>query len=131
MTELANGSKIADTGVKIATLTALFEVLRKSKASISEASINVLLNLINSHDGEEDGILLFVTLRCHILTFSDIILAVNAKLLSALLRVLPNSYTENIIRFVGKPFFDYLLRYYCLIYSETAYWSDQSQKHQF
>ena len=52
---MINGSRTADTGVKIATLKALYEILRKSKASISESSVNQLLNLIKANDNEEDG----------------------------------------------------------------------------
>ena len=39
----------------MATIKALYEVLRRSRASISDASINSILGLLNANDSNLDG----------------------------------------------------------------------------
>lgn len=55
ITELITGLKTTDPGVKTAMLKALFEVVRKAGASMSEASRNSILALIDTDSGDSDG----------------------------------------------------------------------------
>lgn len=53
--ELVTGSKTPDAGVQNAMLKALFEVVSKAGANMSEASRNAVLGLIDSDSGGADG----------------------------------------------------------------------------
>ena len=53
--ELVTGSKTSDAGVQNAMLTALYEVVSKAGASMSETSRNSILGLIDSNTSTEDG----------------------------------------------------------------------------
>ncbi|KAK5117180.1 hypothetical protein LTR85_008948 [Meristemomyces frigidus] len=71
--ELVTGSKTTDTGVRNAMLKALYEVVSKAGANMSDVSRNSILGLIDSDAGDSDDALN--------ITF--------AKLLGALIKVLP------------------------------------------
>jgi hypothetical protein len=53
--ELVTGSKTSDQAVKIAMLKALFEVVSKAGKSMSEASRNAILGLIDTEVDDSDG----------------------------------------------------------------------------
>jgi hypothetical protein len=54
MTELVTGSKTPDPGVKSAMLKALYEVVSKAGANMSDTSRSSVLGLVNSDVDEED-----------------------------------------------------------------------------
>lgn len=80
--ELVTGSKTPDAGVKNAMLKALYEVVSKAGSNMSEASRNSILNLIDSDIGDED----------------DSMVITNARLLGALIKVLPSDAAANLIK---------------------------------
>ena len=53
--ELVTGSKTTDPGVKNAMLKALYEVVSKAGANMSEISRNAILGLIDNDSEEKDG----------------------------------------------------------------------------
>lgn len=73
--ELATGSKTPDPGVQNAMLTALYEVVSKAGANMSEASRTSILGLIDSDSSSQD----------------ESMAIINAKLLGALIKNLPAS----------------------------------------
>jgi hypothetical protein len=79
--ELVTGSKTQDTGVRTAMLKALYEVVSKAGKNMNEASRNAILSLIDT-DAEGDD--------------SQII--TNAKLLGALIKVLPEDAAASLIK---------------------------------
>ncbi|KAK4931831.1 translational activator of GCN4 [Elasticomyces elasticus] len=80
--ELVTGAKTTDTGVKNAMLKALYEVVSKAGANMSEVSRNSILDLIDSDSGESDAALNIT----------------HAKLLGALIKVLPQDAAMNLIK---------------------------------
>lgn len=80
--ELVTGSKTTDAGVKTAMLKALYEVVSKAGGSMNEASRNSILSLIDTeHEGEEDSMAI-----------------TNARLLGALIKVLPADAASSLIK---------------------------------
>jgi len=53
--ELVTGSKTTDPGVKNAMLKALYEVVSKAGANMSETSRNAILALIDNDNQDRDG----------------------------------------------------------------------------
>lgn len=80
--ELVTGSKTPDAGVKNAMLKALYEVVSKAGSNMSETSRNSILGLIDSDTGEDD----------------DSMAITNARLLGALIKVLPAEAAANLIK---------------------------------
>ncbi|KAK3616481.1 translational activator of GCN4 [Elasticomyces elasticus] len=80
--ELVTGAKTTDTGVKNAMLKALYEVVSKAGANMSEVSRNSILGLIDSDSGDSDAALNIT----------------HAKLLGALIKVLPQDAAMNLIK---------------------------------
>src|SRR5215469_12993879 len=91
--ELVTGSKTTDTGVKNAMLKALYEVVSKAGSNMSETSRNSILGLIDTEVGDGD----------------DSMVITNAKLLGALIKVLPSDVAASLIKHrvltthLGKP----------------------------
>ncbi|KAF2101997.1 translational activator [Rhizodiscina lignyota] len=80
--ELVTGSKTPDPGVKRAMLDALYEVVSKSGGSMNEASRTSILGLIDTeHEGEDDSMA-----------------TTNARLLGALVKVLPSEVAASLLR---------------------------------
>ncbi|KAL4792882.1 armadillo-type protein [Aspergillus venezuelensis] len=80
--ELITGTKTADVGVRNAMMKALQEVVGKAGANMSEASKNSLLALIDDDASDQ----------------TDAVAITNAKLLSALVRVLPATTAGPLIK---------------------------------
>ena len=80
--ELATGSKTADAGVKNAMLRALYEVVSKAGSNMSDASKNAILGLIDTEPGVGD----------------DALNITRARLLGALIKVLPSDVAVGLIR---------------------------------
>lgn len=82
--ELVTGSKTPDAGVRNAMLKALYEVVAKAGSNMNEASRNGILGLIDSDTGDED-VSMAIT---------------NARLLGALIKVLPEDIAAGLIKYV-------------------------------
>jgi len=80
--ELVTGSKTPDAGVRNAMLKALYEVVSKAGSSMNEASRNAILGLIDSDIGGAD----------------DNMAITNARLLGALIKVLPPDSSSALIK---------------------------------
>lgn len=80
--ELVTGSKTPDTGVRTAMLKALYEVVSKAGKNMNEASRTAILNLIDNADTDND----------------DSMIITNAKLLGALVKVLPEDVATPMIK---------------------------------
>ncbi|KAF2203113.1 translational activator [Delitschia confertaspora ATCC 74209] len=80
--ELVTGSKTSDQGVKNAMLKALFEVVSKAGANMSEASRNAILGLIDTDTDESD----------------DAMAITYARLLGALIKNLPSEIAATLIK---------------------------------
>lgn len=80
--ELVTGSKTSDSGVRNAMLKALYEVVSKAGKNMSDVSRNSILGLIDSDAGEND----------------DTLNITYAKLLGALIKVLPADAATNLIK---------------------------------
>lgn len=80
--ELITGSKTPDAGVKNAMFKALYEVVSKAGSNMSETSRNSILSLIDSDVGEDD----------------DSMVITNARLLGALIKVLPQDAAASLIK---------------------------------
>lgn len=80
--ELVTGSKTTDLGVKNAMLKALYEVVSKAGAKMSEVSQNAILGLIDSDAGDAD----------------DSLNIAYAKLLGALIAVIPAENTVSLMK---------------------------------
>ena len=81
--ELVTGSKTPDPGVQNAMLKALFEVVSKAGASMSEASRNSILGLIDSDISQAD----------------DSMVITHARLFGALIKSLPTTFdASNLIK---------------------------------
>src|SRR5262249_26011905 len=80
--ELVTGSKTPDTGVKNAMLKALYEVVSKAGSNMSETSRNSILGLIDTEVGDGD----------------DSMVITNARLLGALIKVLPSDVAATLIK---------------------------------
>ncbi|KAF2147406.1 uncharacterized protein K452DRAFT_314567 [Aplosporella prunicola CBS 121167] len=80
--ELVTGSKTSDHGVKTAMTKALYEVVSKAGKSMNEASRNAILGLIDADVSEAD----------------DAMQIQNARLLGALVKVLPAETAESLIK---------------------------------
>ena len=80
--ELVTGSKTPDAGVKNAMLKALYEVVSKAGGNMNEASRNSILSLIDSDAADED----------------DAMVITHARLLGALIKVLPEDAAANLIK---------------------------------
>lgn len=80
--ELVAGSKTSDAGVKTAMLKALYEVVSKAGGNMNEASRTSILGLIDTeHEGEDDSMAI-----------------TNARLLGALLKVLPLDIATSLVK---------------------------------
>ncbi|KAK4997921.1 translational activator of GCN4 [Elasticomyces elasticus] len=80
--ELVTGSKTSDIGVRNAMLKALYEVVSKAGGNMSEASRNAVLGLIDSDVSDAD----------------DSMTITNARLLGALIKVLPPNAASSLIK---------------------------------
>jgi hypothetical protein len=80
--ELVAGAKTSDIGVQNAMIKALFEVVSKAGGNMNEASRNAILGLID-HDTDDAD---------------DASAITNARLLGALIKVLPSDIAAGIIR---------------------------------
>ncbi|KAJ5286971.1 eIF-2-alpha kinase activator GCN1 [Penicillium angulare] len=80
--ELITGSKTTDVGVKNAMMKALQEVVGKAGGNMSEASRTAILTLIDDESSDEN----------------DKVAITNAKLLGALVKVLPESSATPLIK---------------------------------
>ncbi|KAI9370427.1 armadillo-type protein [Aspergillus egyptiacus] len=80
--ELITGTKTADVGVRNAMMKALQEVVGKAGANMSEASKNSILALIDDDASDQ----------------TDAVAITNAKLLGALVKVLPPTTAEPLIK---------------------------------
>lgn len=80
--ELVTGSRTSDTGVRNAMLKALYEVISKAGANMSEASRSAVLSLIDT-DTEDNDISMAIT---------------NAKLLGALIKNVPSENAAGLIK---------------------------------
>ena len=80
--ELVTGCKATDAGVKNAMLKALYEVMSKAGANMNDVSRNSVLGLIDSDSGEND----------------DALNITYAKLLGALIKVLPHDTAVSLIK---------------------------------
>ncbi|KAL1310939.1 hypothetical protein AAFC00_001162 [Neodothiora populina] len=90
--ELVTGSKTADSGVRTAMIKALYNLVSQAGATMNEASRNAILGLIDSETGEED----------------EAMVVTNARLLGALIKVLPEDIAAGLIRHrVLSPEFTY------------------------
>ncbi|KZF21445.1 translational activator [Xylona heveae TC161] len=80
--ELVAGSKTPDPGVKNAMLKALYEVVSKAGANMSEASRNAIFGLIDTEIDESD----------------DAMAITNARLLGAIIKNLPEELAGSLIK---------------------------------
>lgn len=80
--ELVTGSKTSDAGVKNAMLKALYEVVSKAGSNMGDVSRNSILSLIDSETGDTD----------------DAMNITHAKLLGALIKVMPRDSTTNLLK---------------------------------
>ncbi|CZT06548.1 probable translation activator GCN1 [Rhynchosporium graminicola] len=80
--ELVTGSKTSDTGVRNAMLKALYEVVSRAGANMSEASRSAVLGLIDT-DSEDNDLPMAIT---------------NAKLLAALIKNVPADSAAGLIK---------------------------------
>lgn len=80
--ELVTGSRTSDAGVRNAMLKALYEVISKAGANMSEASRGAVLNLIDT-DAEDSDVSMAIT---------------NAKLLGALVKNVPADSAAGLIK---------------------------------
>lgn len=80
--ELVTGSKTSDQGVRTAMLRALYEVVSKAGANMSEVSRNAILSLIDLEPDERD----------------DTMTVTNAKLLGALIKNVPDEIALNLLK---------------------------------
>ena len=80
--ELVSGSKTTDSGVRNAMLKALYEVVSKAGANMNDVSKNSILGLIDSDAGSSN----------------DALNITYAKLLGALIKVLPSDAVAGLIR---------------------------------
>jgi len=80
--ELVTGSRTSDVGVRNAMLKALYEVISKAGANMSEASRSAVLGLIDA-DPEDNDIAMAIT---------------NAKLLGALIKNVPAENATGLIK---------------------------------
>ena len=71
VTELVAGSKTSDQSVQNAMLKALYEVASKAGATMSEASRTLILGLIDSDAGNQDGMLYSLMAKVTILTLQQ------------------------------------------------------------
>ena len=85
--ELVTGSKTPDVGVRNAMLKALYEVVSKAGSNMNEASRNGILGLIDS-DTEDTDETMAIT---------------HARLLGALIKVLPQDTSAGLIKYVFLP----------------------------
>ncbi|MCJ1389820.1 translational activator of GCN4 [Xylographa bjoerkii] len=81
--ELVTGTKTTDAGVRNAMLKALYEVVSKAGANMSEASRTSILSLIDSDSSDSD----------------DSMAITNARLLGALIKNLPPSDANPLIKY--------------------------------
>lgn len=81
--ELVTGAKTTDIGVKNAMVKALFEVVSKAGRNMNEASRNAILGLIDHDNNDSDD---------------DTSLITNARLLGALIKVLPTDVAASLIK---------------------------------
>lgn len=80
--ELVTGSKTSDTGVRNAMLKALYEVVSKAGSNMNDVSRSSILSLIDSDSGDAD----------------DAMNITNARLLGALIKVLPPDTARDLIK---------------------------------
>ena len=97
--ELVTGSKTTDPGVKNAMLKALYEVVSKAGANMSEASRTSVLGLVNSDVDDEDCKLEHLLGDPTPLTNSDPTAIASARLLGALPRHLQAESASVLIRY--------------------------------
>ncbi|KAK5186104.1 translational activator of GCN4, partial [Cryomyces antarcticus] len=80
--ELVTGSKTSDAGVRNAMLKALYEVVSKAGVNMNEISRNSILGLMDTDANDGD----------------DAMTMTNARLLGALVKVLPDDAATNLIK---------------------------------
>ncbi|ORY56414.1 armadillo-type protein [Pseudomassariella vexata] len=80
--ELVTGSKTSDAGVRTAMLKALYEVISKAGANMSESSRTSVLGLIDAEVDETDSTMIIT----------------NAKLLGALIKVVPAELANSLLK---------------------------------
>ena len=94
--ELVTGSKTPDPGVQNAMLKALYEVVSKAGANMSEASRNAILGLIDSDVGTADGMVFSsCCVKASTDTCAEKMTITNAKLLGALVKTLPPNFNAS------------------------------------
>jgi hypothetical protein len=86
ITELVAGAKTPDAGVRNAMLKALYEVVSKAGSKMSDVSTNSILGLIDSDQDDHD----------------DSMTITYAKLLGALIKVLPADSATGLIKYVHQ-----------------------------
>jgi len=97
--ELITGSKTPDVGVKNAMMKALQEVVGKAGSNMSEASKNAILGLIDADTSDQTGKFIQPTVcDYNSNTRIDSVAITNAKLLGALVKVLPAATAGPLIK---------------------------------
>ncbi|KAJ5170711.1 uncharacterized protein N7500_003494 [Penicillium coprophilum] len=98
--ELITGSKTSDIGVKNAMMKALQEVVGKAGANMSEASRQAILALIDDDASDQTGKII-ITDSCDSQSsnmIADSVAITNARLLAALVKVLPAANSVPLIK---------------------------------
>jgi hypothetical protein len=106
ITELVAGAKTPDAGVRNAMLKALYEVVSKAGSKMSDVSTNAILGLIDSDQDEHD----------------DSMTITYAKLLGALIKVLPAESATGLIKYVSI--------YHCIRKNNMLTFSQEPRGHQ-
>lgn len=103
--ELITGTKTADIGVKNAMMKALQEVVGKAGANMSDASKNSILALIDDDASDQTGMIIDPLDLCFSNDPTDAVAITNAKLLGALVKVLPAATAGPLIKYatLGSP----------------------------
>lgn len=97
--ELITGSKTPDVGVKNAMMKALQEVVGKAGSNMSEASKNAILGLIDADTSDQTGKCIKPTVRNYNSNMRvDSVAITNARLLGALVKVLPAATAGPLIK---------------------------------
>ncbi len=96
--ELVTGSKNTDPGVKNAMLKALYEVVSKAGANMSETSRNAILGLIDSDTDDRDGDYQRPASEKYGLISLDAMAITHARLLGALIKNLPSTSATALIK---------------------------------
>jgi hypothetical protein len=105
--ELIAGSKTPDVGVKNAMMKALQEVVGKAGGNMSEASRQAILALIDDDSSDQTGKIIIFDFRTLRFTNASIdsVAITNARLLAALVKVLPATSSVPLIKY-ALPFLE-------------------------